>query len=77
MGLNTNNINPELLRFVDRKYEYSQLIVPLRLKDKAHPDDLAKYLRPLRTGAIRIVEKKKKKKKKKLFDTKLYVYFVT
>jgi len=43
MGLNTNNINPELLKFVDRKYEYSQMTQPLRSKDAAHPDDLAKY----------------------------------
>lgn len=43
MGLNTNNINPELLKFVDRKYEYSMLRIPLRSKDVAHPDDLAKY----------------------------------
>ena len=43
MGLNTNNMNPELLRFVDRKYEYSQLVSPLRCKDMAHPDDAAKY----------------------------------
>ncbi|TVY44178.1 hypothetical protein LSUB1_G003139 [Lachnellula subtilissima] len=43
MGLNTNNVNPELLRFVDRKFEYSVLISPLRSKDTAHPDDPAKY----------------------------------
>ena len=43
MGLNTNNVNPELLRFVDRKFEYSQMISPLRSKDTAHPDDPAKY----------------------------------
>lgn len=43
MGLNTNNVNPELLRFVDRKFEYSYLKVPLRSKDTAHPDDLAEY----------------------------------
>lgn len=43
MGLNTNNINPELLRFVDRKFEYSVLMSPLRSKDTAHPDDQARY----------------------------------
>jgi hypothetical protein len=43
MGLNTNNINPELLRFVDRKFDYSQMLIPLRSKDIAHSDDLAKY----------------------------------
>ena len=43
MGLNTNNINPELLRFVDRKFEYSVLQSPLKKKDAAHPDDPAKY----------------------------------
>jgi hypothetical protein len=43
MGLNTNNVNPELLRFVDRKFEYSVLMSPLRSKDTAHPDDPAKY----------------------------------
>ena len=43
MGLNTSNINPEALKFVDRKYEYSQMLAPLRSKDTAHPDDLAEY----------------------------------
>lgn len=43
MGLNTNNINPELLKFVDRKFEYSVLKSPLRSKDTAHSDDPAKY----------------------------------
>jgi hypothetical protein len=43
MGLNTNNVNPELLRFVDRKFEYSVLMSPLQSKDTAHPDDPAKY----------------------------------
>ncbi|KAK4973330.1 hypothetical protein LTR66_011176 [Elasticomyces elasticus] len=43
IGLNTNNVNPELLRFVDRKFEYSLLMSPLRSKDTAHPDDPAKY----------------------------------
>ncbi|KAJ5198296.1 uncharacterized protein N7498_007413 [Penicillium cinerascens] len=43
MGINTNNVNPELLRFVDRKFGYSLLISPLRSKDTAHPEDLAKY----------------------------------
>ncbi|GAB7337457.1 hypothetical protein MBLNU457_g2795t1 [Dothideomycetes sp. NU457] len=43
MGLNTSNVNPDVLRFVDRKYEYSQMLAPLRSKDTAHPDDLAKY----------------------------------
>jgi hypothetical protein len=43
MGLNTNNVNPELLKFVDRKFEFSQMMVPLKSKDTAHPDDTAKY----------------------------------
>ncbi|KAL3428249.1 glutathione-dependent formaldehyde-activating gfa [Phlyctema vagabunda] len=43
MGLNTNNVDPELLRFVDRKLEYSVLKSPLRSKDMAHPDDPAQY----------------------------------
>ena len=43
MGLNTNNVNPELLRFVDRKFEYSVSMSPLRSKDMAHPDESAKY----------------------------------
>lgn len=43
MGVNTNNIEPELLRFVDRKYEYSQITVPLRSREAAHPDDQARY----------------------------------
>lgn len=43
MGLNTNNVNPELLKFVDRKFEYSMLLAPVRSKDARHPDDPAKY----------------------------------
>jgi len=44
MGLNTNIVNnPELLRFVDRKFEYSMLMSAVRSKDTAHPDDPAKY----------------------------------
>ncbi|KAJ5619107.1 hypothetical protein N7510_003091 [Penicillium lagena] len=43
MGLNTSNVNPEVLRFVDRKYEYSWVKQPLRSKDTAHQDDLAEY----------------------------------
>jgi hypothetical protein len=43
MGLNTNNINPELLKFVDRKYEFSMMGNSIRAKDKVHPDDQAKY----------------------------------
>ncbi|KAI9837234.1 MAG: hypothetical protein M1819_000308 [Sarea resinae] len=43
MGLNTNNVDPELLKLVDRKFEYSVSMSPLRSKDMAHPDDSAKY----------------------------------
>lgn len=43
MGLNTSNVNPDLLRFVDRKYEYSWVKQPLHSKEAAHPDDLAQY----------------------------------
>lgn len=43
MGLNMNNVDPELLKFVDRKFEYSVLMSPVRSKDTAHPDDPAKY----------------------------------
>lgn len=43
MGLNTNIVNPELLRFVNRKFDYSVLRRPLRSRDAAHPDDPAKY----------------------------------
>ena len=43
MGLNTNNIKPELLRFVDRKFDYSILKVPLKEKRRAHVDDQAEY----------------------------------
>lgn len=42
MGINTNNINPELLRFVDREHKYSQMKIPLWSKEVAHPDQ-AKY----------------------------------
>jgi hypothetical protein len=43
MGINTSNMNPEVLKFVDRKYEYSWVKQPLRSKDTAHQDDLAEY----------------------------------
>jgi hypothetical protein len=43
MGVNTNNINPESLKFVDRKYTYGDLIRPLREQGDAHPDDPAPY----------------------------------
>lgn len=43
MELSTNNVNPELLRFVNRKVDYSALKSSLSLKDTAHPDDPAKY----------------------------------
>jgi hypothetical protein len=43
MGLNTSNVNPEVLRFVDRKYGYSWVKQPLQSKETAHQDDLAEY----------------------------------
>jgi hypothetical protein len=43
MGLNTNNVNPEQLRFVDRKFEYSMLRTPLKETGEKHRDDLADY----------------------------------
>lgn len=43
MGINTNNVDPELLRFVDRKFDYAVLKSPLREKDGRHVDDGAKY----------------------------------
>lgn len=43
MGLNTSNVNPEVLRFVDRRYEYSWVKQPLQSKENAHQDDLADY----------------------------------
>lgn len=42
MGLNTSNVNPELLRFVNR-YDYSWVKAPLQTKEAAHRDDLATY----------------------------------
>ncbi|KAI6910015.1 hypothetical protein KC318_g3538 [Hortaea werneckii] len=43
VGINTNNMDPEVLRFVDRKYDFSILKRPLRDQGTAHPDDLAEY----------------------------------
>ncbi|KAI7171803.1 hypothetical protein KC316_g5680 [Hortaea werneckii] len=43
VGINTNNVDPEVLRFVDRKYDFSILKRPVREKGTAHPDDLADY----------------------------------
>ncbi|PQE04367.1 glutathione-dependent formaldehyde-activating enzyme protein [Rutstroemia sp. NJR-2017a BBW] len=43
MGLNMNNVNPELLRFVDRKLEFSMLRTPVRDGGKRHEDDKAGY----------------------------------
>jgi hypothetical protein len=36
-------MDPELLRYVDRRIEYSMLKSPLGSKDIAHPDDRATY----------------------------------
>ncbi|KAF2222385.1 Mss4-like protein [Elsinoe ampelina] len=44
MGLNTNNMNPELLKYVDRTWEYAQLRMALGSKELAHSEDLAEYL---------------------------------
>ncbi len=43
MGLNTNNMDPEVLRYVDRRFDYSITKTPLRSKDAAHPEDRASY----------------------------------
>jgi hypothetical protein len=43
MGVNTNNMDPEVLRYVDRKIEYSALKMPVRAKETAHPEDRAGY----------------------------------
>ncbi|RMX99654.1 hypothetical protein D0868_09433 [Hortaea werneckii] len=43
VGINTNNMDPEVLRFVDRKYDFSILKRPVRDWATAHPDDLAEY----------------------------------
>jgi len=43
MGVNTNNMDPEVLRYVDRRFEYSVLKSPLRSKDAAHAEDRATY----------------------------------
>ncbi len=43
MGVNTNNMNPEVMKYVDRRIEYSVLKAPVRSKDTAHPDDRATY----------------------------------
>lgn len=43
MGVNTNNMDPEVLKHVDRKFDYSALKIPLQSKDTAHPEDRATY----------------------------------
>lgn len=43
MGLNTTNMDPEVLKYVDRRFEYSVLKSPVRSKDTAHPEDRATY----------------------------------
>lgn len=43
MGVNTNNMDPEVLKHVDRKFDYSVLKIPLQSKDTAHPEDRATY----------------------------------
>ncbi|KAL6245008.1 hypothetical protein RBB50_007783 [Rhinocladiella similis] len=43
MGVNTNNIDPEVLKYVDRKIDYSNVHLALQSKDTAHPEDRATY----------------------------------
>lgn len=43
MGVNTSNMDPEVLKYTDRRIEYSVLKTPVRAKDTAHPDDPATY----------------------------------
>jgi hypothetical protein len=43
MGLNTNNMDPEVLKYVNRKIDYSVLKSPLRSQDTAHPEDRGTY----------------------------------
>ena len=43
MGLNTNNMDQEFLKYVDRRIENSILKIPLKSKDTAHPEDQAAY----------------------------------
>lgn len=43
MGVNTNNMDPEVLKYVDRWFERAILKRPLRSKDAAHPEDQATY----------------------------------
>lgn len=43
MGVNTNNMDPELLKYVDRRFDYAILKIPLRSKDTAHSEDHATY----------------------------------
>ncbi|KIW46981.1 uncharacterized protein PV06_02598 [Exophiala oligosperma] len=43
MGVNTNNMDPEVLKYVDRKFSYSYVKVPMKAKDATHPEDLATY----------------------------------
>lgn len=43
MGVNTNNMDPELLKYVEKRYDYAVLKIPVRSKDSAHPEDHANY----------------------------------
>ena len=43
MGLNMNNVDPELLKYVDKKYDYAQMKQPVGSRELAHPDDQAQY----------------------------------
>lgn len=43
MGVNTSNMDPEVLKYTDRRIEYSGLTMPVQAKDRAHPDDRATY----------------------------------
>jgi hypothetical protein len=43
MGVNTNNMDPEVLKFVDRRIEFSGLQIPVRSKEIAHSEDRASY----------------------------------
>ena len=43
MGLNTNNVDPEALKFLERRYDFSWLKAPVKSKGVAHAEDLAQY----------------------------------
>jgi hypothetical protein len=43
MGLNTRNVDPDLMRLVEHRITHQWITTPVRDASTAHPDDKAKY----------------------------------